>query len=121
MPSDLEDPVQVEFTPELKRNLRALSKKYQHIRSDIQPVIEQLESGVFLGDQVPGVNYTIYKVRIKNSDIQKGKRSGYRLLYYLKSPRNVILITLYSKLDQSDISARQIKSIVAEFEKLSLT
>jgi len=117
MQSELEGPVRVEFTPELKRNLRALSKKYRHIRSDIQPIIGQLESGEIIGDQVPGVQYTIFKARIKNSDIRKGKRSGYWLLYYLKSPKNVILITLYSKLDQSDISAREIKQIIAEFDK----
>ena len=109
--------VQVEFTPEFKRNLRALSRKYRHIRADIQPVIGQLEAGGILGDQVPRVEYAIFKMRVRNSDIQKGKRSGYRLIYHLKSPKNVILITLYSKLDQSDISARQIKRIIAEFEK----
>lgn len=53
MRSNLEEPVQVEFTPEFKRNLRALSKKYRHIRSDIQPVIGQLEAGEIIGDQVP--------------------------------------------------------------------
>ncbi len=117
MRSDLEGPVQVEFTPEFKRNLRALSKKYRHIRSDIQPVIGQLEAGEFMGDLVPRVQYTIFKVRVRNSDIRKGKRSGYRLIYHLKSPKNLILVTLYSKLDQSDISAMQIKRIIAEFER----
>ena len=38
----MEELVQVEFTTEFKRNLRALSKKYRHIRSDIQPVIGQI-------------------------------------------------------------------------------
>jgi mRNA-degrading endonuclease RelE of RelBE toxin-antitoxin system len=109
--------VQVEFTPEFKRNLRALARKYQHIRSDVQPVIEQLEAGEIIGDKVPRVQYAIFKVRIRNSDIQKGKRSGYRLIYHLRSPKTVILVTLYSKLDQSDISARQIKRIIAEFER----
>lgn len=113
----MEELVQVEFTPEFKRNLRALSKKYRHIRSDIQPVIGQLEAGEIIGDQVPRVQYAIFKVRARNSDIRKGKRSGYRLIYHLKSPKNVILITLYSKLDQADISARQIKHIIAGFEK----
>ena len=28
-------PVEVRFTPEFKRNLRALSKKYRHIRSEV--------------------------------------------------------------------------------------
>lgn len=31
---------EVEFTPEFKRNLRSLAKKYRRIRSDIQPVIK---------------------------------------------------------------------------------
>lgn len=110
-------PVRVRFTPEFKRNLRALAKKYRHIRSDVQPVIEQLQAGSFVGDQVPRVKHTIFKVRIKNSDIQKGKRSGYRFIYYLKTPTEVILVTIYSKLDQSDISAQQIQRIVQEYEK----
>lgn len=108
--------VQVEFTPEFKRNLRALARKYRHIRSDIQPVIQQLEAGEIIGDKVPGVKYAIFKVRVSNSDIRKGKRSGYRLIYHLRSPKNIILVTLYSKLDQSDVSAREIKRIIAEFE-----
>jgi mRNA-degrading endonuclease RelE of RelBE toxin-antitoxin system len=116
-PSDLEEIVQVEFTPEFKRNLRALARKYRHIRSDVQPVIQQLEAGEIIGDKVPGVKYAIFKVRVSNSDIRKGKRSGYRLIYHLRSPKNVILVTLYSKLDQSDISAREIKRIIAEFER----
>ncbi|QTA91752.1 hypothetical protein [Desulfonema magnum] len=43
----------VEFTPEFKRNLRSLAKKYRHIRSDIQPVIDQIQKGDFVGDQIP--------------------------------------------------------------------
>ena len=109
--------VQVEFTPEFKRNLRALARKYRHIRSDVQPVIEQLEAGEIIGDKVPMVKYAIFKLRVWNSDIRKGKRSGYRLIYHLRSGKNVILVTLYSKLDQSDISAKQIKRIIAEFER----
>jgi len=49
MPSEPPRQVQVEFTPEFKRNVRALAKKYRHIRSDIQPVIERLEAGEIFG------------------------------------------------------------------------
>ena len=52
------------FTFEFKRNLRSLAKKYRSIRSDIQPIIDQLEEGGLPGDQVPGVNLAIFKVRI---------------------------------------------------------
>jgi len=78
--------VQVEYTPEFKRNLRALAKKYRHIRSDVQPVIDQMQAGEVIGDQVSGTRYPIFNVRVQNRDIQKGKRSDYRLIYHLKTP-----------------------------------
>ncbi len=109
--------IHVTFTPEFKRNLRVLAKKYRHIRSDVDPVITQIQTGDFVGDQIPRTGYTLFKVRIRNSDIQKGKRSGYRLIYYLKTRIDVILVTMYSKLDQSDISAEQIRRILREFEE----
>jgi len=65
------------FTFEFKRNLRTLAKKYRSIKADVQPVIDQLESGALPGEQVPGVKLAIFKVRIQNTDIEKGKRSGY--------------------------------------------
>lgn len=77
--------VEISFTPEFKRNLRALAKKYPHIRSDVQPVIEQIQRGQFAGDQVKGIGYTIYKVRIGNTDVARGKSGGYRVIYYLKT------------------------------------
>jgi mRNA-degrading endonuclease RelE of RelBE toxin-antitoxin system len=119
MPSESSEsvPVQVEFTPEFKRNLRALSKKYRHIRSDVQPVIDQLQAGEVMGDQVPGTHYTIFKVRIRNSDIQKGKRSGYRLIYHVKTSKNIILVIIYSKLNQADISAEQIRHTLIGFDR----
>ncbi len=116
MPNDPRQ-VQVEFTPEFKRNLRALSQKYRHIRSDLEPVIQQLGAGDFVGDQISGTPYTVLKVRVRNSDIPKGKSSGYRLIYQVKSPSHAVLVTLYSKLDQADISAAQIRRIVSEFEQ----
>ncbi len=108
---------QIEFTPEFKRNLRALAKKYRKIRSDIQPVIDRLQEGESVGDQVTGIEYAIFKVRVKNSDIQKGKSSGYRMIYYLKTRTKIILVTIYSKLDQADIAAKQIRKILKEFDQ----
>lgn len=96
MPSEPADQVYVEYTPEFKRNLRALAKKYRHIRSDVDPVIDQLRAGEVMGDQVARTRYTIFKMRVRNSDIRKGKRSGYRLIYHLKTAINVILVTIYS-------------------------
>nr|VFK17343.1 MAG: hypothetical protein BECKLPF1236B_GA0070989_11153 [Candidatus Kentron sp. LPFa] len=59
--------VEVEFTPEFKRNLRMLAKKYRNIRVDIQPVIKQIQESDFIGDRVPKTgDYSIFKVRVVN-------------------------------------------------------
>lgn len=106
----------VEYTSEFKRNLRALARKYRHIRSDVQPFIDQIKSGQTIGNQVKGLGYTIYKARVKNSDIQKGKSAGYRVIYWIRTPKNIILVTIYSKLDQTDISPLQIRRVVKQTE-----
>jgi mRNA-degrading endonuclease RelE of RelBE toxin-antitoxin system len=104
MPNEeLSPPVVVRFTPEFKRNLRALSRKYRHIRSDVQPVIERIQEGNFAGDQISGTGRTVLKVRVRNSDLGKGKSAGYRLIYLLNTPTDAVLVTIYSKSEQSDI------------------
>lgn len=108
MPSE----IIVEFTAEFKRKLQKLAKRYPHIRTDVQPVIDQLQTGQVIGVQIPGLDYAIFKVRARNRDARKGKRGGYRLLYYLKTEISIILITIYAKSDHSDISAEQIRRIV---------
>jgi mRNA-degrading endonuclease RelE of RelBE toxin-antitoxin system len=88
---------EISFTFEFKRNLRALAKKYRSIRSDMQPIIDQLKNGDLPGDQIPGANLAVFKVRIQNTDIRKGKRSGYRCIYYLKTRETIFLVTIYSE------------------------
>ena len=116
MPSNPSQSVNIEYTPELKRALRKLAKKYRHIRSDLQSVIMLLQKGELVGDRVSGAGSTVFKARVRNSDIQKGKRSGYRLIYWQKTRRHIILVTVYSKLDQGDISTKEINRIIKEFE-----
>ncbi len=71
--------VRLYFTSEFKRNIRRLSKKYRHVRQDVEPLIEQLLDGQTPGEQIPRVQYTVFKVRLPNSDSGKGKRAGCRL------------------------------------------
>ncbi|WGV23736.1 type II toxin-antitoxin system RelE/ParE family toxin [Halotia branconii] len=112
--------IQVQASPTFKRNIRALAKKYRSIRNDIQPVIEQLQQGELSGDQIPGVGYAIFKLRVRNSDAQKGKSGGYRLIYYVKTATGIILLTVYTKSKQVDIAAKDIQSIIAEYEQQTI-
>ncbi|RKZ92446.1 MAG: type II toxin-antitoxin system RelE/ParE family toxin [Candidatus Parabeggiatoa sp. nov. 1] len=108
--------MQITYTSEFKRNVRHLAKKYRKIRSDIEPVIEQLQSGELLGDQIPRLEYILYKVRVRNSDVQKGKSGGYRLIYSIQNTVHLILVTVYSKSEQGDVSTTQIHRILDEME-----
>jgi mRNA-degrading endonuclease RelE of RelBE toxin-antitoxin system len=109
--------IQVAVAPTFNRNLHKLAKKYRSIRNDLQPVIAQLEQGELPGDQVPGVGYAVFKLRVRNSDTQKGKSGGYRLIYYLKTTTAIILLTIYAKSEQVDIAADDVQSIIADYDQ----
>jgi mRNA-degrading endonuclease RelE of RelBE toxin-antitoxin system len=119
MPTD-QPPIQIDFTPRFQRDLRDLAKRYRRIRSDLQSLIEQLQVGELPGDRIAGVNYTVYKVRLKNSDIQKGKSGGYRVIYYVKAANRIILATIYSKSDRIDVEADVIQDAIAQYEEQAL-
>jgi mRNA-degrading endonuclease RelE of RelBE toxin-antitoxin system len=107
--------VAIRFADEFEENLYRLSKRFRNIRKDIVSVIEQIQAGNFVGDRVAGLgeNYIVIKVRVKNSNIQKGKSAGYRLVYQVESPTNVLLLTIYSKSDRDDIRSAEILNILS--------
>ncbi|MDM8546383.1 type II toxin-antitoxin system RelE family toxin [Candidatus Venteria ishoeyi] len=104
--------VEIFYTAEFKRTLRHLAKKYRNIRADLEPLLESLQAGETPGDQVQHVHYTVYKVRLPNRDARRGKSGGYRVIYYAQTAEQVILVTLYSKSEQGDITPEQIRSIL---------
>ena len=55
------------------------------------------------------------KKRVKNSDIQKGKSGGYRVIAYLINElHEVQLITIYSKSDREDIPHLELEKLILE-------
>ena len=118
MPSESEPPQSdaVLFTPEFKRNLRQLAKKYRRIKSDVQPLLDELAHGQTPGDQIQGVQHAVFKVRVRNSDSGKGKSGGYRVIYQRTLPGTTLLITIYSKSEQEDVAAHEIRQIVTNYE-----
>ncbi len=102
----------VGYTLEFKRNLRALSHRYRRIKADIEPIITRIQKGETPGVRVPGTRFVVFKVRARNSDARKGKSGGYRIIYYLPSATEAVLVTIYSKSDQGDISPQRIRQII---------
>jgi mRNA-degrading endonuclease RelE of RelBE toxin-antitoxin system len=112
----IDNSIYIEYTARFQRDVRALAKRYRNIRGDIQSLLDRLQAGEILGDRVQGIDYTVFKIRVKNSSIQKGKSAGYRVLYYLKARDRIIMITIYSKSDLSDIPAEEIRDILTQHE-----
>lgn len=108
--------IKVEKTIEFKRNVKRLGKKYRLIEEDIEPLIKQLEAGETPGDKISGNKYSVYKTRVKNSDIRKGKSGGYRVIYYTVTRLAIILTTIYSKSERDDITNREIENIIEQYE-----
>ena len=107
-------PIEITLTSRFRKNLKKLSKRYRLIRSDLEPLISQLQSGKLPGDQIVGSGLTLFKVRLKNSNIQKGKSAGYRVVYYTKTKEKITLVTIYSKSDRADVSVSEVEAILTE-------
>jgi mRNA-degrading endonuclease RelE of RelBE toxin-antitoxin system len=105
------------FTSEFKRNIRQLAKKYRRIKTDLQPLLDALETGETPGNRIPNLGIMVYKVRAANSDAKKGKSGGYRIIYLVDNEQTIILVTIYSKTEQTDISVNEIAAMITTYEQ----
>jgi mRNA-degrading endonuclease RelE of RelBE toxin-antitoxin system len=105
---------EVLITLPFKRRFKDLSKRYRKIQADIQPIVDDLQSGKIVGDQITGTDFTVFKVRAKNSDIPTGKSGGYRVIYQLISPDCIYLLLIYAKSDRGDITVAEIEDAIEQ-------
>lgn len=110
-------PIEIRFTPDFRKQLRKLEKRYRKIKSDLEPILIQIQMGEIIGDRLQGIDVEVFKVRVRNSDTNRGKSGGYRVIYWLKLPECVVLLDIYSKSDREDIEINIIQDIIAEFDK----
>jgi mRNA-degrading endonuclease RelE of RelBE toxin-antitoxin system len=98
-------------TPEFIKNLKTLKKKYKNIKNDILELANELEKTPTIGTNL-GNN--TFKVRIKNSDNNKGKNAGYRIITYcINDIKEVFLVTIYSKSEKENILELELKELIA--------
>ena len=102
---------------DFQSQFKFLKKRYRKIKVDIQSTLDDLESGQTPEDQFSGIDSIVMKVRVKNSDIQKGKSGGYRLIYWIVSPELIVLLDIYSKSDQENITLNEVRQIIKNFKK----
>ncbi|HIP26037.1 MAG TPA: hypothetical protein EYG80_00085 [Flavobacteriaceae bacterium] len=98
-------------TPEFIKNLKTLKKKYKNIKNDVLELANELEKNPTIGIDL-GNN--TFKIRIKNSDNNKGKSAGYRIITYcIIDKKEVSLVTIYSKSEKENILELELKELIA--------
>jgi mRNA-degrading endonuclease RelE of RelBE toxin-antitoxin system len=99
----------------LKRSIKRLEKRFRHVKEDVGIAIKILLQNPKLGVAIPR-GHGIRKLRVPNSDLVKGKSSGYRLLYYVEDQPEPLLylLLLYFKSDQEDVTQKELKELLDE-------
>lgn len=104
-------PTTVNITADAQRDVKHLKRKYPAVTGQIRKLIDQLENDERPGDKVSGVGFDVYKVRLPNPSAQRGKSGGFRVIYYVQMADSVFLLKVYSKTEQADIRADEIRRI----------
>ncbi len=103
--------------PAFSRGIRQLRKRFPHVLDDLQPLVSQLEAGEIPGDRIQGIkNYRVFKIRIANRDAQRGKRGGYRIIYYVQKAHLIYLVIIYSKSQVDDVPIDWLIAAIEEIE-----
>jgi mRNA-degrading endonuclease RelE of RelBE toxin-antitoxin system len=112
----------VEISPEFKRDIKPLAKKYHTLKKSIEDLQKAIIENPYLG-----VSYgsNMYKVRLADESKGSGKSGGFRVLYYhLEKTKEGITILLTNIYDKSEIgtikkadAVKQLEDIIKEHER----
>jgi mRNA-degrading endonuclease RelE of RelBE toxin-antitoxin system len=108
--------IKVVESDRFKKDIKKLGKRYRLVREDLQPLVEQLKAGETPGERLSGIKHPVYKVRLQNSNINKGLSAGYRVIYYLQTSEAILLTKIYSKSDREDVSHEEVEDIIKQYE-----
>ena len=95
-----------------------MAKKYRHIKRDLRGLLDVLAENPFAGDAIPGFAHEVWKIRLASSDMQSGKRSGYRVIYAINQETELCyLLFMYAKPERGDVTASEIEALLAELDE----
>ncbi len=95
-----------------KKSFKKLSKSYKNIDLDIKYFLESINTKDDLGIELKS---NVFKVRIKNSDKNKGKSAGYRLISYLALVENELhLLYIYDKSKLVNLTEKEVDELITK-------
>jgi len=101
------------FTAWFDRNLKSLRKHNPNLRTDFESFLNMFDAEAH--PVVPGTGGA-RKARISAKG--KGKRGGYRLVYYLFKGDKVWLITIYDKVQKENLSPAEERVVSRLIEQI---
>jgi mRNA-degrading endonuclease RelE of RelBE toxin-antitoxin system len=105
----------IKVLPWCSRQLKKLRKKYPQIKNDLENLGSILTQSPESGDRIPGLDVALYKIRMRSCDQKKGKRGGYRVIYYFKGENSIIyLVDIYAKVDREEFSREEVLKTLKE-------
>lgn len=105
-------PTKVGIPTFFEKEVKKLARKYPLVEREVNSLISQLKDDQRPGDKLQGVGYETYKVRLKNPAAQKGNSGVFRVIDYVRIAEHVILLTIYTKTQQEDISVEEIRQMI---------
>ena len=108
----------VHLADTFQKSIKALKKKHPRVRDDLLGQVKALEEDPSAGDPIPGWNKEVWKVRVASSDVKKGKRGGYRLIYFWKAGEvKGYLLAAYFKGEKAEISKTEIETLLKKLSE----
>ena len=98
---------QIHLAPSFLASFRDLTEHYPRAPRTVNPALESLKQHPEAGSAIPGWGRRVWKLRINSRDIRRGKRFGFRLIYYLEGT-TVYPLIIYAKTSQADVSSQEI-------------
>lgn len=103
-----------ETTDLFDKQAKKLSKRYRGLGKDLITLMDNFEQ---LHYQSTSIQKNIYKIRLANSDKNRGKSAGYRIYYYIMLKNTTYLLTIYDKSDTEMIDESLLTDIVLDLER----
>jgi len=101
-----------------ERSAERLRKKFHHFDDDLEGCKKELSQNIAaFATPIPGYEKKVWKTRLKNTDQQKGKSGGYRLIFYYdeQNPGSLYALDVYPKNEREDIPASQLMELYKKF------
>lgn len=100
-----------ETTGFFDRQAKKLAKRFKHLKSDLAFFLEEF---ALYQQKAVKIKPGVFKVRVSNSDKQRGKSGGYRIYYFLAAEERTVFLAIYDKSDLENLDEAVIDGILSE-------